>query len=71
MDVYPSRIAPILTILGPFSSSRRDLSFETHFVFSSKCVRGVGFGGAEKYFRAAGFRIVNRSSLSFDVKEIV
>ena len=28
-----ARIAPILTILGPFESSWRDLSFETHFVF--------------------------------------
>ena len=26
------RIAPILTILGPFESSWRDISFETHFV---------------------------------------
>ena len=34
------RIAPILTILGPFESSRRDLSFETHFGFSIFFSRG-------------------------------
>ena len=32
-DVYPFRIAPILMILPDSESSRRDLSFETHFVF--------------------------------------
>ena len=32
-DVYPFRIAPILTILPDSESSRRDLSFETHFEF--------------------------------------
>ena len=32
-DVYPFRIAPILTILPDSESSRRDLSFESRFDF--------------------------------------
>ena len=54
---YP-RIAPILTIQYAFESSRRDLSFETHFGFSIFFSRGRSarpfFFRADFLFRVGG-----------------
>ena len=52
-DVYPLRIAPFLMILYSFWSSRRDLSFETHFDFFGFFCSSVRPSGAN-FFLTGG-----------------